>query len=715
MKHRDSRIWRPAVQTLLTTALRASLSTFVCVVAFGVAALARQVSNGGQAASTTAQAVSSSGQSASTAAQGNSATDDSTDLAAKSLEELMDIKVVSASKREEKLFKTAAAVYVITQEDIRRSGMTRLPDLLRMVPGLDVGRVDGEGWAVSVRGFNRRFTSKLLVLVDGRSVYSHETSGVFWETLDMPLDLIDHIEVIRGPGGALWGANAVNGVINIITKRARDTQGVQITAAGGSEDRFSNVEYGGKIGSQTYYRAYGKYLNGTGLVDSTGRDTNDVMNSVHGGARVDWQVSGRDSLSIQGDIYDMSDRERLTWVSLLAPLAPPSNALSRLTGGDVLGRWDHTFSDISDMSFQFYYYRFGLDGSGQSQGVNTFDFDFEHHFAWGGRQDIVWGLEYRLTADRFNTGVDGPVQEVPDARNSQVLSAFFQDEFTLIRDRLRLTAGSKLEHDDYAGFNIQPDVRLLWTPASNQTVWAAVSKAVRTPSRGEESIIDNFSSSPGPGGLPVVATVFGTHDFTSEELLAYELGYRVEPAAKVSIDIASFYNVYNNLQTDILGAPFFDPTPVPRIVFPITFGNQMKGHTYGVETSVNWTATHFWKLTGSYSYLRMVLVNNSGNLLGDNAGDSPEHQFQVRSYLNLPGKFDLDAAAFYVSSLSHEAVPAYTRVDARLGWRVSEGIELSFGAQNLLAPRRIESLAADASVLPSEVKRTVSGKVTWRF
>ena len=643
------------------------------------------------------------------------AAQDPGDLAAKSLEELMDIKVISASKKEESLFKTAAAVYVITQEDIRRSGMTRIPDLLRMVPGLQVARIDGVGWAVSVRGFNRRFTNKLLVLIDGRSVYSHDASGVYWEALDLPLEMVDRIEVIRGPGGALWGANAVNGVINIITKHTSQTQGGLVTAQGGSEDRVTSLMYGGKLGGDATYRLYGKYLNSSGLVDASGDATHDEENSGHAGVRIDWQPADRDTLTILGDIYENGARERLTSVSLLDPFAAPANLLTHYTGGDVLGRWNHIFSDTSDMAFQFYFDRAATTSFGVATGTNTFDFDFQHHFAWGSRQDVIWGLGYRLIEDKLTGSVFGPVQYFPPSHNGQTFSGFFQDQLAIVPDRLRVTIGSKLEDDEYAGWQAEPTIRLLWTPSTHQTFWAAVSRAVRTPSIGEEGIVENFTALPGPGGLPVVVTVFGNPQFQAETLFAYEVGYRLEATKKISIDVASFYNVYKRLQTDELGAPFFALAPIPRIVQPITFGNRMDGHTYGIEPSITWTPTPFWKLTGSYSFLHVALNNMSGNLLGDNAGDDPAHQFQIRSYLNLPGKFELDASAFHVSALEDPLVKPYTRVDARLGWMPAEKIELSLGGQNLLAPRRQESFADDALAIPTLVKRTIYAKLTWTF
>ncbi|HWX40519.1 MAG TPA: TonB-dependent receptor plug domain-containing protein, partial [Blastocatellia bacterium] len=308
---------------------------------------------------------------------------DPSDLAAKSIEELMDIKVTSVSKKEEKLFKSAAAVYVITQEDIRRSGMSGIPDLLRTVPGLEVARIDGTKWAVASRGFNSRFTNKLLVLIDGRSVYSPDTSGVYWEALDLPLETIERIEVIRGPGGTLWGANAVNGVINIITKRAVDAQGGLVTAVGGSEDRFGSVQYGGKAGAQAYFRVYAKYLNTSGLLLDDGGNASDGKNAAEGGFRLDWQPSGRDSLGLEGGLYDISLKERPATVSLVSPLASPGLTRGEFKGGDLLGRWTHAFSGRSDMALQVYWDRSIHDIHIVGARIDTFDFDFQHHFGLG--------------------------------------------------------------------------------------------------------------------------------------------------------------------------------------------------------------------------------------------------------------------------------------------------------------------------------------------
>jgi iron complex outermembrane receptor protein len=639
------------------------------------------------------------------------------DLAGKSIEELMDIKVTSVSKKEEKLFQTAAAVYVITQEDIRRSGMTSIPDLLRMVPGLDVARIDGTKWAVGSRGFNGRFTNKLLVLIDGRSVYSPDTSGVYWEALDLPLETIERIEVIRGPGGTLWGANAVNGVINIITKKAMDTQGGLVTAGGGSEDRgFGSLRYGGKLGSQAYYRVYAKYLNTSGLLLDDGGAASDGKSSAQGGMRLDWQPSTRDSLSFQGGIYDVSLKERPSLVSAQAPFTLPGLSSSELKGGDLLGRWSRVFSERSDTALQVYWDRSYHNVYGVGIRLDTVDLDFQHHLVFGARQDVVWGLGYRLVAASTNSSTGVPVL-TSKAGRTQLFSGFLQNEFTLVKDRLRLTAGAKVERNSFTGFEIQPSVRLLWTPSKHQTVWAAVSRAVRTPSLADDALQISLTTLPAPDGTPVVLDIFGNPNFKSETLLAYEVGYRAQ-RGKLSLDVATFYNVYGKLQTSqAAGGPIFEFAP-PHLVLTTTLGNLAGARTYGVEVSANCNVTTNWKVSAGYSFLRMQSYSNSAipGVTPPSPGDNPQHQFQIRSYYNLPHKFELDAGLYRVSALPSQAVPAYTRLDLRLGWRPAESIEFSVGGQNLLHKGHEEFNATDIGIIDEDlVRRSVYAKLTWRF
>lgn len=653
-----------------------------------------------------------------------------TDLTSKSVEDLINIEVTSVSKKEERLFQTAAAVYVITQEEIRRSGMTNIPELLRLVPGLEVARIDGNKWAITARGFNKRFANKLLVLVDGRSVYTPEFSGVYWEVQDLMLEDIERIEVIRGPGGTLWGANAVNGVINIITKRAEDTQGGLLVAGGGSEERGQGgLRYGGKLSDRAHYRVYGKYYNRAGLADAAGAAANDGQEAVRGGGRLDWKLNDRDTLMIEGDLYHTDLRETsilFSLHSLADPLVPPVNTRGEFNGGSLLGRWARTFSERSDMALQVYYDRFDRDIYDLSVTINTFDADFQHHVAMGRRHDLVWGLGYRLNADRIGSDPYGAVSYDPEARKTSLFSAFAQDEITLAKDRLRLTLGAKLEHNAFSGFEAQPSARLLWTPRPHQALWGAVSRAVRTPARFDHNLRVNAFVGLDPGNLPLVVAVFGDPGMKPETLLAYEFGYRIQPGRKLFFDLALFYNRYDQLMTLEPDMPFFEPDPLPHVVLPSRLKNLLRGATYGVEASANWTPCKDWKIHGSYAFLRMPLHAAPGSLdvLSVNAeGDSPRHKFQLRSYLTLPRNFELDASAYYVSRLSGLqipglppfAAPAYARLDVRLGRRLSERLEVSLAAQNLLNGRHAEFAAYDISVLPSQVKRSVYGKLTWQF
>lgn len=640
-----------------------------------------------------------------------------TDLTKTSLEDLMDLEVTSVSKKEEKLFQTAAAVYVITQEEIRRSGLTTLPELLRLVPGLHVGQIDGNKWAVSARGFNGRFANKLLVLIDGRSIYSPKTTGVYWESQDMALEQIERIEVIRGPGGTVWGANAVNGVINIITKRAEERQGGLITAGGGTvETGFGTVQYGGQINRQAYYSVQAKYFKRSGLVDAVGRKANDGQQALRGGGRIDWQLTEKDELSLQGDIYRSDLREMSSNISPAAPFAPFTITPGQLTGGYVLGRWTRDFSERSSMALQVYYDRIHRLVFDVDETINTFDLDFQHRFALGRRHDIVWGGGYRVVADHNDSNSRTPVQTNPTEQTAGLGNVFIEDEITIIDNRLKLAVGSKIERNDYTGFEIQPSVRLLWMPSGAQTIWAAASRAVRTPSRTNRGIRVNAKAFPGAGGLPNVVALLGNPEAGSEELLAYELGYRIRPANRLTIDIASFYNVYDHLQTSEPGTPFLEQDPRTHLVIPLYFRNLMRGETYGVETSVNWNPTHRWKLSGGYSFLRMQLHRyaESKSASAEAAeGQNPRHQFRFHSFLTLPGNLALDASLYHVSRLPTDNIPSYTRFDTRVGWRVGENVDLSVAFQNLLDQRHPEFIAT--GVVTTQPQRSAYGKASWRF
>jgi iron complex outermembrane recepter protein len=640
------------------------------------------------------------------------------DLTSKSIEDLMDIEVTSVSKKEEKLFGAAAAVYVITREEIRRSGLTSIPELLRLAPGLEVARIDGTKWAVSARGFNGRLANKLLVMIDGRSVYSPETSGVYWEVQDLLLEDIERIEVVRGPGGTLWGANAVNGVINIITKHTSDTRGGVVAANAGSEERSVGFRYGANLADNASYRVYGKYFNRSQLVDLAGRGANDGQQLERAGGRIEWQLTERDGLALEGDIYRTNLRENSTGVSPANPFAPLTNRYVEFSGAHITGRWTRTSSSGSSTALEAYYDHFSRKLFDFENNINTLDLDFQHHAALSRRHDLVWGLGYRRISQDSKSDSRSSIQLNPKARTAQVFSAFAQDGITVVKDRLQLILGIKLEHNYLSGFEAQPSVRLSWTPSQTQTLWAAVSRAVRTPARSQQDVRVNFQAFPGPGGLPIIATVFGTANPESEILNAYELGYRARPHRKLSLDVATFYNVYHRLTSFEPGVPFFETDPIPHLVVPSYYANLLHGETYGLEAAFNLDVTHRWKLHGSYSFLRVQLHPDrlSADTISEVAeGADPRHQFQLHSHFNLGRTLDLDASLYRVSSLRTQRVPGYTRIDSRIEWRIRENFELSGGVQNLLDNRHLEFNGNDVLVLPSQVRRSVYGKILFRF
>src|SRR3981081_1973386 len=572
------------------------------------------------------------------------------DVTKLSMEDLMNMQVTSVSKRTQKLADAAAAVFVITQEDIRRSGATSIPEALRMVPGLQVARIDENKWAISSRGFNGRFANKLLVLIDGRSVYTPLFSGVYWNIQDVMLEDVDRIEVIRGPGATLWGANAVNGVINIITKSAKSTQSALVSAGGGTETRGSgDIRYGGML-KGPYYRAYAKYFNvGPSTDPFTGRRADDKWDAVRAGFRTDWPPAGSDSLTVQGDMHRSGYGETLTVPTLDAPYSSTFPNKGSISGGNLLGRWNHAFAN-SSTSLQMYYDRTNItENSLFTDHQDIFDIDFQHTFHASESQEVVWGLGYRSSHDGNNSSSVVSLQ--PNKLTLNQFSAFGQDEISLFDKRLRVTLGSKFEHNGFTGFEVQPNARLLWTVTRNQSVWTAVSRAVRTPALTEEGLrLNSAVVPPGtpqtPSPFPALIAVFGSHQFKSEYLLAYEAGYRAQVTSNFSADIAAFYNHYTHLRTAEPGTPFLEVNPAPgHLVVPFVAGNKMSGGTYGTELFADWRVLPKWRLLSSYSYLQMDIRKDPSSLdpTADDPGlVSPRHQFYVRSSIDLPKHFEND-------------------------------------------------------------------------
>ena len=653
---------------------------------------------------------------------GQTVQDPNRDLATMSMQDLMDIQVTSVSKREQRLSDAAAAIFVITPEDIRRSGATNIPDLLRIVPGMDVAQINANTWAVAARGFNHQFTDKLLVLIDGRAVYSPLLGGVNWDTQDLPLEDIDRIEVIRGPGATLWGANAVNGVINIVTKKTEDTRGGLVSGGGGAQGQaYGTVRYGGRLANNTTYRVFAKYLNNGSAPDLDGAPGDDSWNLLHGGFRADTTVSGNDSLTLQGDLYE--GREGATIIHIFS-VDPPSidnqDVRFGLSGGNFLGRWKHSFSNRSDMTLQGYFDNYQRLGPQASETRDTVDFDFSHHFAWGSRQNVVWGLGYRHTWDKTSGTIDQAF--VPPDSTLQLFNSFIQDTATLDPGRVFLTVGTKLENSYYSGFDLEPSARVAWTPSTDETFWAAVSEAEQAPDRRLVGLVAGLAVFPDPEGstTPVQVTLFGNLQFKPEHVLSYEAGYRAQLKKWLSIDVSSFFNRYYHLESVEPGPETFEPTPAPaRFVIPLTFGNLMYGTTEGAELVGSLKLTSRWTLSPGYAFLEMHLHTEPSSQDTTSPliyqGSNPQHQVQLRSRVQLFRNLSWDANGYFVSALPAEQVPSYTRVDSQLSWELGERMQLSVAGRNLLHDHHVESLDILTLVNSALIKRGAYAKLTWRF
>jgi iron complex outermembrane receptor protein len=606
-------------------------------------------------------------------------------LKALTVEQLMDIEVTSVSKRPEKLSAAASAIQVITGDDIHRSGATSIPEALRLASNLEVAQIDSRQWAITSRGFNNVFADKMLVLIDGRTVYTPLYAGVYWDVQDMALDDLDRIEVISGPGATQWGANAVNGVINITSKSAKDTQGGLLTAGGGTELRDAEaLRYGGQLAPGVYYRVYGKYFDRGDTIRPNGRNGDDAWRMTQGGFRVDWDRGAGSTLTVQGDIYNGT-----------ATRAEPDN--TGMSGSNLLGRWSRDLGENSEMKLQVYYDRTHRSIPGSfTQGLDTYDVDFQHRFPLGQRHDIVWGFGYRMVDDDV---INTPANAFLPARvTRQWFNAFLQDEIAFSDDRLHLTVGSKIEHNDYTGYELEPSLRFAWSPTKTQTLWSAVSRAVRTPSRIDR---DLFSPATPP------YRVAGGPNVVSEKLIAYELGYRTQLAPQLALSLATFYNDYQDLRS-------LEPL-TPPAAFPVMINSGLLGYSTGAELTAEWRVTPAWRLHAGYTELHVHSEPQPGlpdRVSGRNVANDPSHQFRLRSLWDISAKWQLDATARAVSRINNQSVPGYAELDLRVGWQPSETLEISITGQNLLHDYHAEFNPPGSR---REIPRGVYGKATWRF
>ena len=602
-----------------------------------------------------------------------------------SLDQLLSLEVTSVSKRPEKLSDAASAIQVITAEDIRGSGATRLPEALRFASNLEVAQIDSRQWAITARGFNNTTANKMLVLMDGRMLYTPIYAGVFWDVQDTLLEDIDRIEVISGPGATQWGANAVNGVINVITKSAKDTQGGLLFGSGGNELRGSGgARYGGEAAPGVHYRVYAKYTErDQSVLGSTGRGWPDAWRLGQTGFRIDAERESDRTLTLQGDAYT-------------GRIAQPDQPGISVAGGNVLGRWSRTLAANSDVRLQAYYDRTHRHIPGNvTVDIDIYDLDFQHRLPVAAVHDLVWGLGYRLIDDEI---VNTPnLAFLPGATQRQWFTGFVQDEVSVVDNVLHLTVGTKFEHNDYTGFEAQPSARVTWKPGGTHTVWAAISRAIRAPSR-----IDREAYSP---GVPPFALAGGPH-FDSEKLIAYELGDRVQLGRRVALSVATFYHDYENLRSLEPTAP---PAPTPLVI-----ANGIRGHSSGAELTADFHVTDAWRLQAGWTELRVHSERKPGSLdLTSIRSQSldPNHLGRLRSSFDLPSNVELDFTARWVSRINNQSVPSYTELDVRLGWQPTPAWELSIVGQNLLHRRHAEFGAAPGR---RELERSVFGKVVWR-
>lgn len=613
----------------------------------------------------------------------HSETLENTDYFELSLQQLSDIEITSAAKKPQKLSMTASSIYILNQEDIKRSGATTIADALRLVPGVQVAKLDANKWAISIRGFNDIFSNKLLVLMDGRTVYSPFFGGAYWDTVDTILEDIDRIEVVRGPGGTLWGANAVNGVINIITKNTQQNKGLLVSALVGNEERGQiSVRYGGDINDTTHYRIFAK-----GFEKDEAKQGVDDWRMGRLGFKINSDPDQNNQLTLQGEVYTGEEGEKA--ISRIS--TPPFGTFASTTdvfGGHILFKWQKDLGNDSDFILQTYYDRTERDHFYIKDKRDTIDIDFQHRLQAIWQQEIIWGIGFRYIDDQTDAGT--VMSYSPAERSDHIVSAFLQNEISLIEDKLILTIGSKIEHNSYTGFEYQPSARLLWKAFDNHSFWGSVSRAIKLPSRMEQDVI--LQRTILEPDLAVI--VFGNPDMKAEELLAYEIGYRFINN-NFNVDLSFFYNDYDNLRS-IQRLPIINNTDQADIL-PAVVQNELGGEAYGMEIAGSWKVNDDWQLSGGYSFIQLQLhssaISNDRTEEGDEA-DTPHHQFTLRSLWQVSKDWQWDTTLRYVdrvnssASTRKESVDAYITLDTRIAWQAYDFLEVALIGQNLFGDHR---------------------------
>lgn len=643
------------------------------------------------------------------------------DLSLLSLEDLMEIEVELVSRRPGRVSDVPAAITVLTADDLRRTGARELPDALRLIPGMNVGRVDANKWAVTARGFNSLFANKLLVLIDGRSVYTPAFSGVFWEAQDVVLADIERIEVIRGPGGSLWGSNAVNGIINVVTKPAAETHGSLVEIGAGTRERLGvTARHATQLSDDVSLRIYGRWFDRRASVDSLDNELDDDWSVSRLGARVDWTPSPADRLSLHASAYDGVVGAGLQLVSQLTPpYVVPVDAQSTVQGSSLMGVWHHDTPDGGNVTLQAYYDHTERTDPGALMGIiDIADVDFQHRLQMAGNT-FAWGLGYRLVSDE----VEGSfaITTIPAQRNTHLFSGFAQLDGALSFDA-GWSLGGKIERNSHTGFEAQPAARLWWAPVQGHLLWGAVSRAVRTPSRSDNDM--EFAaqvlqtSVSADSTLPTLVTIAGNPDLKAENLLAFEVGYRARLRPDLSTDLSLFVNRYDDLRTSEAAFPSLRTDPLPHFYLPLRAGNLGRGTTWGAESTITWQVLDTWRLYGTYSLLRLdleLIEGSSDQLFLSQQDESPQHVASLRSMLEVTSAIQLDVVARFVDELPAQDIPSYLTLDAIVGWQLSPDLRLSLSGRHLLDAPHPEYAPLVSISAASQVETDLHATISWTF
>ena len=658
-------------------------------------------------------------------AAGDTRADELLDL---SLEDLLTIESTSVAKKRQDVRDAAAAVTVITQDDIQRSAARTIADLLRMVPGVEVGTITTGKNAVAVRGFNSRVSDSLLVMIDGRSIYVSTLSGVFWELLTLPLNDIERIEVIRGPGASLWGANAVNGVINIITKHSADTLGTQVSAHVGTRMQDASLSYGQRVGDDLTYRIYGKVAREESLLDKDGNRFSDASRTLSAGLRVDWQPTTADAFSVAAEMNSVQLKGpflRIEEDPLNLRLVPDTMSNDN-SSASLVARWVHQQSETFEWSLQF-----ALDHISAEEFSDVrlrwtqADLDLGLHWKASETHDLNFGIGARVNHDELQG--TPYVWLDPAELTERWISGYVQDDISIIPDRLRLTLGAKLEQNNITGFELQPNARIFYRPAQDFAMWASASRAVRTPSRYERAAVFDVSVQPpnsemNPLPLPLRGRLLGSPDRRSVTLDSIEAGVRWTFLPHWTLDVALYHNEYNRLPLPVMTA--FDPVFVDGVPYPVSYAvdnslsGEVRAKTRGGEVSLAGKLAPWWQVDLSWSHFTYSVEKDpftgQPHTLVVRLDGTPRDQFMLRTGIDLPGEVSINGVLRHTTDLG-VGIPAYTEADLKVTYQAAPGVDVSLSGQNLLHARHATFTESAYPNPVNYVPRSVSAELRYRF